>query len=79
MIRFDYEEAELLNSFIASSAELPTRQSLINRIFDSGSDHENPEIIVIARSTVNKLKSIDEQTFNRIIEDLPVDNNTVYK
>lgn len=78
-MRFDYEEAELLNAFLESSKKLLPKDELISRINNSGNENTDPELIRIANSTITKLHNLDENTFNQIVADLPVDTYTIYR
>jgi hypothetical protein len=77
-MRFNYEEAELLNLFIEGIVPVPTKAEIIALISDSKPENENPELTSIVSNTILKLNGIDDVTYSKIVSNLPVDTYTLY-
>ena len=74
---FNYEESEFINAF-ADYTEVPDKNAFIERLANSGTAGEDPELTAIADSTIAKIKVIDQHTFVKMLSNLPVDNFTLY-
>jgi len=75
---FTYEESEFINSFAGDVSGVPEKHTFIERLVDSESENEDPELTGIANSTIAKLRLMDNHTFYKMLSNLPVDTYTVY-
>jgi len=77
-MQFNYEEAEFINAFAVGDLVVPEKEAFIERLLTSESTGEDPELTAIANSTINKLRSIDNHTFVKMLTNFPVDTFTLY-
>lgn len=77
-MRFLYEESELINNFISEEIEVPKRILLIEKINAAAAITEDPELVEIAKGTITKLRNMNDDAFNIMVSNLPVDNISIY-
>lgn len=73
MVRFNFNEAELINSFFEDvSGEDAKAAAIISRIENSIANTDVPELIECAKDTASKLKTLSESQFKFLITSLPL-------
>ena len=77
-MRFSFEEAELINSFFEDIKEVHAQRKVIDELEQAKANTMDPELIEIANSTIQKIKALDEESFNKIFTDFPIDTYTIY-
>lgn len=77
-MRFSIEESELINSFFADYQITPSRETVLAEIERAKDNTQEPELVEIAESTINKIRSLDETTYNRIFSEFPINSFTTY-
>ena len=77
-IRFSLEESELINSFSEEYKETPSKETLITDIEKAKANTDEPDLIEIATGTINKIRSLDDETYNKVLADLPINSFTTY-
>lgn len=77
IMRFSFEESELLNNFFETSVEL-TKPEVITKLEEAKANTINPDLVEIANSTIQKINSLDAKGFIKVFSDFPLNNYTVY-
>lgn len=69
-IKFNYEEAALINNFFENSVVV--KESAIATLEDAKKNTDDNELVDIAASTIKKLTHLDVDQANAILSDLPI-------
>lgn len=67
---FTFDESELINSFFEEEKNI-TKDDALKRIEEAITNTDDSDLIKIAKSTVEKIKSLDNDDFNMILRSLP--------
>lgn len=76
-MRFTFDEAELINNFFEAAEQTP-KTVVINELEDAKSNTDDPELINISNSTIQKIKDLDDITFSKVFNDFPLNDFTDY-
>ncbi len=73
MVKFNYFESELLNSFFEGPSCNDTDKVVtIKRLEDARSNTDDPELVQCASDTISKIKMLDNEEFKLLISSLPI-------
>lgn len=72
MIRFNFFDAELLNSFFEGCSGDVNKTDLINRIESAITNTDDPELLQCAQDTLSKIKTLDDVHIQKLISSLPI-------
>lgn len=76
-MKFRFEEAELINNFFEDKKGL-TKETVVSQLEDAESNTEDNELIEIAMNTIHKIKKLDDQAFENVFSNLPIDTHTEF-
>lgn len=76
-MRFSFEESELINNFFKTPVEL-SKPEVIAQLEEAKAHTFDPDLVEIAKSTLQKIKNLDDAGFIKIFGDLPINNLTFY-
>lgn len=77
-IRFSLEESELINSFSEGYKETPAKETLISDIEKAKANTPESDLIEIANGTIAKIRSLDDETYNKVLAATPINSFTPY-
>lgn len=77
-MRFSFDESELINSFFEDIDELPNKDFVIKTLDTAKNNTEDPELVLIANNTIDKIKKLDDTTFKAIFENIPINSYVTY-
>lgn len=77
-MRFSFEESELINSFFEDIKEVPLKEMVVTELEQAKNNATEPELVEIVNSTIQKIKTLEPEAFNKVFSDLPIDTYTTY-
>lgn len=76
-LNFNFEEAELINSMFEESEAIQTKESIIYRMTEAQNNTDEPELVAISQSAINKIQALDDDTIQRLMKSLPIDHELI--
>lgn len=76
-MKFSFDESEVLNYYIEQE-NIKEKKLLIRAMDDTLNNSEDKELIEICKSIKKKINDINENQYNNLVTNLPVDTISIY-
>lgn len=76
-MQFTFDEAEIMNFYLEEEIK-PTRKDFIQKLSNIKEHSEDLELVEVCNSIIIKVGNFNDEKYNSLIADLPVDIITVY-
>lgn len=77
-MKFSFEESELINNFFENIQVVPSKLTVITELEEARFNTEDTELIEIVDNVINKISNLNNEAFQNLFSDLPVDTYTIY-
>lgn len=77
-MKFTFEESELINNLFENIQDIYSKELVIDKLKQIKTNTEEPELVEIVNTTIQKISILDEELLINIINDLPIDTYTTY-
>lgn len=75
---FSFDESEIMNNYLDQEVEPLSKENFIQKLNYTKGHTEDPELIEICSNIILKINGLNEERYNKLILNLPVDTISLY-